>query len=96
MQMRAGHRGAVVDEPTRTVSSHTVVRTMRAVPIAVAVGLCGGCSVNTGLQTVDALVPPAQFLQAQRLGDFVDERWWEEFDDATLNQLMTEVFDRNL
>ena len=26
----------------------------------------------------------------------MDERWWEAFDDTTLNRLMTEVFDRNL
>ena len=69
---------------------------MGAVAIGVAVGLSGGCSVRTGLGAVDALVPPGRFHQAQRLGDFVDERWWEAFDDTTLNRLMTEVFDRNL
>ena len=78
------------------MTSYAVVRTIGAVPVAVAVGLCGGCSVRTGLEAVEALVPPARFHQAQRLGDFVDARWWETFDDTTLNRLMTEVFDRNL
>ena len=78
------------------MTSSTVVRTIGTTALAVAVGLCGGCSVRTGVQAVDALVPPAQFHQAQRLADFVDARWWETFDDTTLNQLMTEVFDRNL
>ena len=78
------------------MTSHAVVRAIEAVPIAVAVGLCGGCSVRTGLGAAGAFAPPAQFHQAQRLGDFVDERWWEAFDDTTLNRLMTEVFDRNL
>ena len=54
------------------MTPHTVARAIEAVPIAVAVGLCGGCSVRTGLGAVDALTPPAQFHQAQRLGDFVE------------------------
>ena len=78
------------------MTSYTAVRRIGAAPIGLAVGLGFGCSVSTGLQPVDALVPPARFHQAQRLGDFVDARWWEAFDDTTLNQLMTEVFDRNL
>ena len=78
------------------MTPHAVARAIEAVPIAAAVALCGGCSVRTGLVAVDAWAPPAQFHQAQRLGDFVDERWWEAFDDATLDRLMTEVFDGNL
>ena len=78
------------------MTSYTFLRTIGAVPMAVAACLCGGCSVRTGLEPVEAPVPPARFHQAQRLGDFVDARWWETFDDTTLNRLMTEVFDRNL
>ena len=78
------------------MTSSAVVRAIGTTALAVAVGLCGGCSVSTGVQAVAEPVPPAEFHQTQALGGFVDERWWTAFDDATLNQLMGEAFARNL
>lgn len=72
------------------------VRSIGVMTILVAVGPGAGCSVRTGLEAVESVVPPAQFHQAKRLGDFVDASWWKAFDDTTLNRLMAEVFDRNL
>ena len=61
-------------------------------------GLLGGCSFHRSPPATLGVDLPERFVEgtSAQTAEPAPERWWEQFDDATLESLMTELFARNL
>ncbi len=55
-----------------------------------------GCAGWRPVREVETVEAPQQFVEASDFGEYMNDPWWELFDDPVLNDLMVEAFANNL
>ena len=62
----------------------------------IVVLMVSGCAGWRNIQTIETVEPASTYTNSRHIGTFNDSPWWTDFQDSTLNRLMSELFDSNL
>ncbi|MBS1125951.1 MAG: type secretion outer membrane protein [Nitrospirae bacterium] len=67
----------------------------RSIVIVMTILLLGGCAIGPDYRKPETASPPAWLVDMQQAKDTANTAWWEQFNDPTLNELITTALKEN-
>ncbi len=67
----------------------------RSIVIVMTILLLGGCAIGPDYRKPEVTSPPAWLVDMQQAKDTANTAWWEQFNDPTLNELITTALKEN-